>query len=86
MVKRYKTASSRIELPLYEEFYSLCDKKGKTANEEIKDFIEREVNESRTQKTKRDIQGTDSKLGEKPQEPRGETKQVARNSFVNDID
>lgn len=50
MVKRYKTASSRIEFPVYQQYVAKLAEKGKTPNEDLKTHIEEVLKDERTEK------------------------------------
>jgi len=84
MVKRYKTASSRIEADKYFKFVAKCGKEGATPNEKIKKWIERDLNE-RTQEDERDSSGR-SQEPEGPDIGAGTENEDSRGQIVNDID
>lgn len=84
MVKRYKTASSRVPTELYEKFQLKCENCGKSSNQALKEFIESVVNGEQKQETKRDTARTDSRIDQESREDSRE--QPITVEFINDID
>jgi hypothetical protein len=83
MVKRFKTAGTCLERTFYEKFQEKCAKCGKSSNQVLKEAAEEFMKDGTTKKNERNIQGTNSELGEKPEIVGREASNLA---IINDID
>jgi len=75
LVKRYKTASSRIEFDVYTRYVGKLAEQGTVPNEDLKKHIEKVLENERTEKA-----------GESParnERPTGENREAKRTVTVN---